>query len=142
VPTKWKVNAAAISRSANSAAWLSIFIGTVVLSILIGTRYPFAKIFNDDERVVRLTAKTLPFVTLSQIADGLNCSCGGSLRDMGRQKVEAAVNVISYYCGALPLGIWLAFHGWGLPGLWLGQCVALYLVGINDEGIFFWVYMG
>jgi multidrug resistance protein, MATE family len=115
--------------------------GTVVLSIWRGTRYHFAKIFNDDERDVRLTAKTLPFVALFQIADGLNGSCGGSLRGIGRQEVEAAVNIISYYCGALPLGIWLAFHGWGLPGLWLGQCIALYLVGINDEGIFFRFYM-
>ena len=51
---------------------------------------------------------------------------------MGRQQVGAAVNIISYYCGALPLGIYLAFHGWGLPGLWLGQCIALYLVGILE----------
>jgi multidrug resistance protein, MATE family len=33
------------------------------------------------------------------------------------------------YPGALPLGIYLAFHGWGLAGLWMGQCIALYLVG-------------
>ena len=122
-------NAKGAARAANTAAWLSIIMGTVVLAILMGTRDNFAKIFNDDERVVKLTAKTLPFVALFQIADGLNGSCGGALRGMGRQEVGAAVNIISYYGGALPLGIWLAFHGWGLPGLWLGQCIALYLVG-------------
>ncbi len=51
---------------------------------------------------------------------------------MGRQHIGAAVNILSYYCGALPLGIWLAFHGWGLVGLWLGQCIALYLVGFIE----------
>jgi MATE family multidrug resistance protein len=48
---------------------------------------------------------------------------------MGRQHTGAVVNLVSYYFGALPLGIWLAFHGHGLVGLWVGQCIALYLVG-------------
>jgi MATE family multidrug resistance protein len=55
---------------------------------------------------------------------------GGALRAQGRQHVGAAVNLLSYYAGALPLGIVLAFHaGWRLAGLWAGQCLALYLVG-------------
>jgi multidrug resistance protein, MATE family len=55
---------------------------------------------------------------------------GGALRAQGRQHVGAAVNLLSYYAGALPLGILLAFHaGWRLAGLWAGQCLALYIVG-------------
>lgn len=122
-------NATGAARSANVAAWLSIFMGTIVLTVLMGVKDHFARLFNDDEDVVRLTAKVLPYVALFQIADGLNGSCGGALRGMGRQHVGAAVNIVSYYMGALPLGIWLAFHGWGLSGLWVGQCIALYLVG-------------
>ncbi len=125
-------NAKGAARSANVAAWLSMIMGALILAILMGTRNHFAKIFNDDEKVVKLTAKVLPYVALFQIADGLNGSCGGSLRGMGRQHIGAAVNIVSYYCGALPLGIWLAFHGWGLPGLWVGQCIALYLVGFAE----------
>lgn len=120
------------ARAANTAAWLSMCLGTVILVILMGSKDHFAKIFNNDVSVVRLTAEVLPFVALFQIADGLNGSCGGSLRGMGRQHIGAAVNIVSYYCGALPLGIWLAFHGWGLKGLWVGQCIALYLVGILE----------
>ena len=122
-------DAAGASRAAYAAAWLSMVLGGAVLAVLMGTRHEFAKIFNPDERVVRLTAEVLPWVALFQIADGLNGSCGGSLRGMGRQHIGALVNLVSYYCGALPLGIWLAFHGWGLKGLWVGQCIALYLVG-------------
>lgn len=125
-------NAKGAARSANTAAWLSMFMGALVLAVLMGTRNNFARIFNDDERVVKLTAEVLPYVALFQIADGLNGSCGGSLRGMGRQHIGALVNIVSYYCGALPLGIYLAFHGWGLPGLWVGQCIALYLVGILE----------
>ncbi|KAJ5342490.1 hypothetical protein N7541_011614 [Penicillium brevicompactum] len=120
------------ARAAHTSAALSIVFGGVVLAVLIGTRDHFAKLFNDDTSVVRLTAEVLPYVALFQIADGLNGSCGGSLRGMGRQHVGALVNLVSYYCGALPLGIWLAFNGWGLQGLWAGQCIALYLVGILE----------
>ena len=109
-----------------------MILGALVLAVLMASKEHFAKIFNDDEDVVRLTAQVLPYVALFQVADGLNGSCGGSLRGMGRQHIGAAVNIISYYCGALPLGIWLAFHGWGLEGLWVGQCIALYLVGILE----------
>jgi MATE family multidrug resistance protein len=129
-------NARGAARAAHTAAILSIILGLVVLAVLMATRNNFALLFNDDDRVVRLTASVLPYVALFQIADGLNGSCGGSLRGMGRQHVGAAVNVLSYYCGALPLGIWMAFQwGWGLEGLWFGQCVALYLVGIIEWGI-------
>jgi multidrug resistance protein, MATE family len=126
-------NARGAARAANTAAWLSMFMGMLVLAILMASRNSFAKIFNDDPRVVRLTAEVLPYVALFQIADGLNGSCGGSLRGMGRQHIGAAVNLISYYCGALPLGIYLAKKaGWGLSGLWVGQCIALYAVGIGE----------
>lgn len=126
-------NARGAARAANSAAWLSMFLGAIVLAMLMGSRDQFAKIFNDDPQVVRLTAQVLPYVALFQIADGLNGSCGGSLRGMGRQHIGATVNIVSYYCGALPLGIYLAKKaGWGLPGLWVGQCIALYLVGIGE----------
>ncbi|KAL8917420.1 MAG: hypothetical protein Q9172_005859 [Xanthocarpia lactea] len=122
-------NARGAKRAANTAAWLSILLGSMVLIILMASKEHFARIFNDDSDVVKLTAEVLPYVALFQIADGLNGSCGGSLRGMGRQHVGAAVNIASYYAGALPLGIYLAFHGWGLAGLWVGQCIALYLVG-------------
>lgn len=122
-------NARGAALAANTAAWLSMILGAVVLAILMASKENFARIFNDDDRVVRLTAQVLPFVALFQIPDGLNGSCGGILRAMGRQHIGAASNILGYYCGALPLGIYLAFHGWGLEGLWIGQCVALYTVG-------------
>jgi MATE family multidrug resistance protein len=120
------------ARAANVAAWLSMFIGLLVLIVLMAVRESYGKLFNDDINVIKLTAEVMPYVALFQIADGLNGSCGGSLRGMGRQHIGAAVNLISYYGGALPLGIWLAFHGWGLAGLWVGQCVALYIVGLLE----------
>jgi MATE family multidrug resistance protein len=128
-------NAKGAARAANTAAVLSMILGAIVLAVLMGVKDVYAKIFNDDERVVKLTAEVMPYVALFQIADGLNGSCGGALRGMGRQHIGALVNIISYYAGALPLGIHLAWHGWGLAGLWVGQCIALYLVGILEWAI-------
>ncbi|KAJ4369157.1 ethionine resistance protein [Neocucurbitaria cava] len=131
-------NAKGAARAANTAAVLSMILGALVLAVLMGVKDFYAKIFNDDIEVIKLTAEVMPYVALFQIADGLNGSCGGALRGMGRQHIGATVNIVSYYCGALPLGIWLAFHGWGLGGLWVGQCIALYLVGFGEWAIVAW----
>ncbi|KAI1258611.1 MATE efflux family protein [Xylariaceae sp. FL1019] len=125
------------ARSAHCAAVLSVIFGATILTILMSTNDVFGKMFNDDERVVTLVGQVMPYVALFQIADGLNGSCGGVLRGMGRQWVGALVNMASYYGGALPMGIYLAFHGWGLGGLWFGNCVALYMVGMLE-----WVIVG
>ncbi|KAK3402713.1 mate-domain-containing protein [Sordaria brevicollis] len=125
------------SRASHCAVVLSIVAGALILTVLMAVKNVFGRLFNDDERVIKLVADVMPFVALFQIADGLNGSCGGVLRGTGRQWVGAAVNLLSYYGGALPMGIYLAFHGWGLRGLWIGQCVALYLVGILE-----WLIVG
>jgi MATE family multidrug resistance protein len=56
------------SRAANVAAWLSMFLGAIVLAVLMGTKDKFALLFNDDAKVVKLTAEVLPYVALFQIA--------------------------------------------------------------------------
>ncbi|KAF7552123.1 hypothetical protein G7Z17_g4559 [Cylindrodendrum hubeiense] len=124
-------------RLAHCAAILSVFFGTLILIILMSTKNVIGRLFNDDVEVIALVAHIMPYVALFQIADGLNGSCGGALRGMGRQWIGALVNCVSYYGGALPAGVYLAFHGWGLPGLWMGQCVALSIVGILE-----WIIVG
>lgn len=125
------------ARAAHCAAFLSTVVGAVILAVLLSTKDVFGRIFNGDDEVVALVGRVMPFVALFQIADGLNGSCGGTLRGMGRQWVGALVNLLSYYGCALPAGIYLAFHGYGLAGLWIGQCAALYLVGILE-----WIIVG
>lgn len=126
------------ARTAQCAAYLSIFLGALIMTALMVSRDQFGRIFSDDEDVIRLTAEVMPYVAAFQIADGLNSSCGGCLRGIGRQHVGAAINILSYYCFALPLGIWLSFHGYGLVGLWIGQCLALYTVGLFEWALVSW----
>ncbi len=125
-------NARGAATTAHTAAALSALLGTIILAVLMATRDNFARLFSDDEDVVRLTAEVLPALALFQVADGLACAYGGSLRGSGRQAIGAAAILLSYYAGALPLGIHLAFHGWGLAGLWWGSCIALYIAAFSE----------
>ncbi|KAK2729515.1 MatE family transporter [Colletotrichum kahawae] len=119
---------AAAIRSVRTAIFLTIGVATSVMILLIASRSRFAAIFTPDETVISYTAGVLPWVALFQIFDGFNGSCGGSLRGMGKQNVGATINALSYYVVALPLGTWMAFSGWELSGLWIGQTVGMILV--------------
>ncbi|KAK9447870.1 mate-domain-containing protein [Limtongia smithiae] len=122
--------AQAARRAAYSAALLAMSVGATVMVIMLVLRDYYGKLFSSDVDVIRETAAVIPYVALFQIADGLNASCSGSLRGMGRQHIGAIINSAAYYVLALPFGIYLAFKGHrGLAGLWIGQCVALYIAG-------------
>jgi len=85
---------------------------------------------------VRLVSQVMPLVASFQVADGLAGSCGGVLRGQGRQHLGAAFNIVAYYVLALPLGITLAFRAdYGLQGLWIGQVIALFIVGTCEYGV-------
>jgi MATE family multidrug resistance protein len=118
--------------AAHGGITFSIIFGFFVCAGLYVCKDSFGYLFNDDRSVVELISRVIPFVALFQVADGLNGSCGGVLRGQAKQHVGAAINLLSYYCFALPLGIYLAFHGWGVVGLWIGLCAALYCVAVLE----------
>jgi len=121
--------------AAHASALVSVIVGALVMITMIATKDVYGYIFSDDEDVVRLVSKVMPLVASFQVADGLAGSCGGVLRGQGRQHLGALFNIIAYYVLALPLGITLAFHPLtklGLQGLWIGQVVALFIVGIGE----------
>ena len=78
----------------------------------------------------------MPYVATFQIADGLAQSNAGCLRGMGRQHIGAGVNLVAYYIMALPVGIYLAFHGWGLSGLWAGNSGGIFLSNLISDSSF------
>ncbi|KAJ3512451.1 hypothetical protein NLJ89_g3512 [Agrocybe chaxingu] len=109
--------------AAHAAALLSVIVGAVVMTAMMLAKDVYGLLFSDDERVVLL------------IADGLAGSCGGVLRGQGRQHLGALFNLVAYYVLALPMGITMAFHAklnLGLQGLWIGQVVALFIVGLGE----------
>ncbi|KAI0820462.1 MATE efflux family protein [Trametes gibbosa] len=125
-------------RASHASALLSVVAGTVVMVVLLATKDIFGYLYSDDESVVVLVSKVMPLVASFQIADGLAGSCGGVLRGQGRQHLGALFNLIAYYVLALPLGITLAFHPkthLGLQGLWIGQVIALFIVGFSEYAV-------
>ncbi|KAK9480521.1 mate-domain-containing protein [Lipomyces japonicus] len=126
----------AARRAAYTGALLAASVGLVEMVIMVLARNLYGRLFTDDPDVIAMTARIVPLVALFQIADGLNTSCSGSLRGMGRQHVGAIVNSAAYYVLALPVGTYLAFKtGLGIVGLWIGQCYALYVAGLTELAV-------
>ncbi|OCH88449.1 MOP flippase [Obba rivulosa] len=131
-------DAAGAQRASHAAALLSVAVGFAVMVALMATKDVFGYLFSDDAAVVRLVSQVMPLVASFQVADGLAGSCGGVLRGQGRQHLGAAFNLVAYYVLALPMGITLAFHPrthLGLRGLWIGQVVALFIVGLGEYAV-------
>jgi len=105
-------------RSAHCAAILSVLLGTLILTVLLSTRNVIGGLFNDDKRVIALVADVIPYVALFQIADGLNGSCGGALRGMGRQSATTGLRFREGYTWPSTDGVWLGC-GWGSASLCL-----------------------
>ncbi|KAJ6561192.1 MATE efflux family protein [Mycena vulgaris] len=121
--------------AAHASAVVSVVVGLVVMILMMATKDVYGYLFSDDIDVVKLVALVMPLVASFQVADGLAGSCGGVLRGQGRQHLGALFNCVAYYVLALPLGITLAFHrrtALGLQGLWIGQVVALFIVGLGE----------
>ncbi|KAI0923315.1 hypothetical protein AcV7_005865 [Taiwanofungus camphoratus] len=131
-------DAVAAKQASHASAFLSVVVGSIVMTVMMATKNVFGYIFSDDKAVVVLVSKVMPLVASFQIADGLAGSCGGVLRGQGRQHLGAVFNLIAYYVLALPMGITLAFHPrthLGLQGLWIGQVIALFIVGLGEYAV-------
>lgn len=128
-------NASGAKHAAHASALMSVIVGALVMVAMIAFKDVYGYFFSDDKDVVLLVSKVMPLVASFQVADGLAGSCGGVLRGQGRQHLGALFNIVAYYVLALPMGLTLAFHpraDLGLQGLWIGQVVALFIVGIGE----------
>ncbi|CAK5267436.1 unnamed protein product [Mycena citricolor] len=126
---------AGAKHAAHASAAVSVVVGVLVMTVMMATKNVYGYLFSDDTDVVHLVAQVMPLVASFQVADGLAGSCGGVLRGQGRQHLGALFNCVAYYVLALPFGITLAFHPrtqLGLQGLWIGQVVALFIVGLGE----------
>ncbi|KAL4062494.1 MOP flippase [Scleroderma citrinum] len=128
-------SAIAARNTAHASALTSVFVGSIIMTAMMAVRKSFGYIFSDDEDIAQLVSQVMPLVASFQIADGLANACGGALRGQGRQHLGAVFNIIAYYVLALPIGITLAFSArahLGLSGLWIGQVIGLFTVGISE----------
>ena len=110
------------------AGAISVFVGFFNLAILWGLKEFLPKLFTSDPHVQALVANALPICAAFQLFDAIAAICNGTLRGLGRQEVGGYVQLIFYYCMAMPLSYGTAFGlGWELRGLWSGVAIALAL---------------
>ncbi|KAI9293679.1 MATE efflux family protein [Neoconidiobolus thromboides FSU 785] len=90
-------------------------------------RHQFASLFTNVKELKDILIVLIPFTCVYHVFDSVACCCSGILRGQGRQKIGGIVNLLSWYCVAIPISIVLAFYlKYGLFGMWYGICIALF----------------
>jgi multidrug resistance protein, MATE family len=113
---------------------LAALAGCFNMGLLSSLRYYLPRVFTSDEDVIEVVAAILPICAAFQLFDALATNCNGILRGLGRQEIGGYVQVFCYYVVAMPISFVTAFgFGWGLPGLWAGPAVALFLVVVIES---------
>jgi MATE family multidrug resistance protein len=83
------------------------FIMSCVLMFTPHTLFP--SIFTSDEKVVHLTARTIPFLAVYVFADGIQVALNGVIKGCGRQSVVMPVVVFAYWVIGIPMAYYNSF---------------------------------
>jgi MATE family multidrug resistance protein len=120
--------------AAGRAGWSAVacgvaFMGAAAVAFLtIPER--IARLYTADPAVIRMSVTLLAIAAAFQLFDGCQVVVSGALRGAGHTRAPMWCNLLFYWFVGLPLGMWLCFRaGWGAPGLWMGLCFALILIG-------------
>ncbi len=121
-------------RAARHAGWTSIVLGTSFMGcaglVFLAAPRAIARIFTPDEVVVQAGASLLLIAAAFQLFDGLQTVATGALRGAGDTRTPMIANALAYWALGLPIGYVLGIkRGWGAPGLWIGLCLGLMVVG-------------
>ncbi|CCH58818.1 hypothetical protein TBLA_0A10400 [Henningerozyma blattae CBS 6284] len=110
---------------------LSFICSTTNMLVITTSRFQFARLFSNEEKVVELVANTLPLLAFMQLFDAFNATTAGCLRGQGRQKIGGYINVFAFYFVGIPISYLLAFHfNFDLQGLWIGIICALMIMSL------------
>jgi MATE family multidrug resistance protein len=99
--------------------------------ILASTHNVIGFIFSNDAEVVAQVARVAPIGGLFQLFDGIQGSLGGVLRGLGLQRAAALSNLLGLWVCGVTCAYLLTFPGgMGLPGLWWGLAIGLFITAI------------
>ncbi|KAG5593110.1 hypothetical protein H5410_043624 [Solanum commersonii] len=103
----------------------SFILGISSLFFAILVRNIWAKMFTQDQEIMKLTAMVLPIIGLCELGNCPQTTGCGVLRGTARPKLGANVNLGCFYLVGMPIAIWLSFFmGFDFKGLWLGLLAA------------------
>ena len=123
-------------RAARHAGWTAIALGAGFMAcaaaVFLVARHMIARIFTPDQEVIHAGATLLLIAAVFQLFDGIQTVATGALRGAGDTRTPLIANFLAYWALGLPIGYVLGFKlGWGAPGLWIGLCIGLMIVGIS-----------
>ena len=88
------------------------------------------RIYTHDPGVIHVGVLLLAIAAVFELGDGSQVVATGALRGAGDTRTPMLANFLFYWVVGLPVAYLMCFRfGWGAPGLWVGLCVALLLIG-------------
>lgn len=125
--------------AATRGGWTAIAMGVAFMglagSAMVAAPRAIAGVFTSDQAVVQASGAILLVAAVFQLFDGAQAVATGALRGAGNTRTAAICHLVAYWIIGLPVGYVLCFHwGWGVPGMWIGLCIALILIGIVLAG--------
>lgn len=116
---------AAHARHAAKVSFRLILAVEAVISVaLLAVRFHWARLYTEDDRIVRLVSKLLVPLAVYTAFDGVLCVASGLIKACGRQWVAGPVVILAYYVIGIPFACALSFGaGMGAMGLAVGATV-------------------
>jgi MATE family multidrug resistance protein len=121
-------------HAAVRAGWTALALGAGFMTLTallfwLAPRY-IVRIYTPDARVIEMASGLLFVAAFFQLFDGLQAVATGALRGAGDTRNPMIFSGTLYWFVGFPLGAYLCFRrGRGAPGVWIGLCVALVLIG-------------
>jgi MATE family multidrug resistance protein len=121
-------------RGVAASGWSAIAIGacfmaTAGVALWTAPRW-IVGIITHDAAVIAAGVALLRIAAFFELFDGLQTVAMGALRGLGDTRSPMLAHLAGYWIVGLPVAYLLCFHfHWGAPGIWVGLCAALILIG-------------
>lgn len=123
---------------ARSGMLLALLLGLALTPLIVLGRGAIAAVYSPDAAVQHVVANLMLFTAAWYVADSTQVCAAGALRGYRVTLVPMGVVAGAYWLISIPLGTWLARHGWaalgwgpmGVYGYWVGLLAGVLAVAI------------
>lgn len=122
-------------RGAAASGWSALAIGALFMAAAGVALWTVPRwivgIITHDAAVLAAGAALLRIAAFFELFDGLQTVATGALRGLGDTRSPMLAHLAGYWAVGLPIAWLLCFHfRWGAPGIWVGLCAAIILIGL------------